>query len=148
MCVCFEISLKGQISRKTWFTGILHPLVLPSSFSLTPSLSLPPFLLLPHSFPFSPSLHPSPSLPVSPSLPPSLVPSSGIRSLQCILLKICLLLGVTLYTGVEFLEILEPDETRGWRARVGQQLMASSTVQLFCSGDWEWCCFLHQFNCF
>ena len=72
----------------------------------------------------------SPSL--SPSLPPSLSPS-GIRSLQCILLKICLLLGVTIHTGVEFREILEPDETRGWHAKVGQQLIARSTTHLFCS---------------
>ena len=42
----------------------------------------------------------------------------GIRSLQCILLKVCLLLGVKLYYNVEFLDILEPSGRAGWRASV------------------------------
>ena len=43
---------------------------------------------------------------------------AGIRSLQCILLKLCLLLGVKVYSKVEFLEILEPDDQIGWHASV------------------------------
>ena len=43
---------------------------------------------------------------------------SGIRSLQCILLKICLLLGVQIYTNVEFVDVLEPEKGIGWRASV------------------------------
>ena len=44
--------------------------------------------------------------------------NTGIRSLQCILLKVCLLLGVKIYTGIEFLEILEPNDQIGWHASV------------------------------
>ena len=44
--------------------------------------------------------------------------TAGIRSLQCILLKLCLLLGVKVYSKVEFLEILEPDDQIGWHASV------------------------------
>ncbi|KAL5479226.1 hypothetical protein EMCRGX_G022722 [Ephydatia muelleri] len=40
----------------------------------------------------------------------------SIRTLQCILLKVCLLLGVVVYPGVEFDKILEPDGTMGWHA--------------------------------
>ena len=43
---------------------------------------------------------------------------SGIRSLQCILLKICLLLGVQIHTNVEFVDVVEPDKGIGWRASV------------------------------
>ena len=35
--------------------------------------------------------------------------SVGIRSLQCILLKISLLLGLSFHAGVEFLQVLEPN---------------------------------------
>ena len=42
----------------------------------------------------------------------------GIRSLQCILLKMCLLLGVRLYYDVEFLDVLEPENGIGWHAKV------------------------------
>ena len=42
----------------------------------------------------------------------------GIKSLQCILLKICLLLGVRFYSGVEFLEIQQPDPQIGWHAKL------------------------------
>ena len=44
--------------------------------------------------------------------------TTGIRSLQCILLKLCLLLGVKIYPRVEFLEILEPNDQIGWHASV------------------------------
>ena len=52
------------------------------------------------------------------SPPPPSLSLSGIRSLQCILLKLCLLLGVKIHYGVEFLEILEPNEEIGWHASV------------------------------
>ncbi len=48
----------------------------------------------------------------------SFLPHSGIRSLQCILLKVALLLGVKIYTGIEFQEIQEPDAQIGWHAKL------------------------------
>ena len=42
----------------------------------------------------------------------------GIRSLQCILLKVALLLGVKFHNGLEFLEIEEPDSQIGWHAKL------------------------------
>ena len=35
---------------------------------------------------------------------------SGIRKLQCILLKVCLILGVQVYAQTSFDELLEPTE--------------------------------------
>ena len=61
----------------------------------------------------------------------------GIRSLQCILLKLCLLLGVKIYHGVEFLEILEPNEQIGWHAKVEPEDHAVSQFQFdFIVGKW------------
>lgn len=42
----------------------------------------------------------------------------SIRQLQCILLKVCLLLGVEVFANVGFEELIEPEEDRGWRAKV------------------------------
>lgn len=38
------------------------------------------------------------------------LPLSGIRQLQCILLKVALLLGVEIYENVSFEELTEPPE--------------------------------------
>ena len=40
----------------------------------------------------------------------------GIRSLQSILLKVCLLLGIKFFFNVEFIEVKEPANGRGWHA--------------------------------
>lgn len=58
-----------------------------------------------------------------------LFPYLGIRSLQCILLKICLLLGVQVYTDVEFLDVLEPEKGIGWRASVKPDSHPVSTCE-------------------
>ena len=94
-CVEFDIWIvSGNRQIVTQFLCPLPPSPLPSPF-LSSSLPPSPFL--------------SSSLPPSP--PPS-PPRPGIRSLQCILLKISLLLGLSLHVGVEFKEVLEPTEDR------------------------------------
>jgi hypothetical protein len=42
----------------------------------------------------------------------------GIRKLQCILLKIALLVGVEVHFNVSYEDLIEPNECRGWRARL------------------------------
>ena len=46
---------------------------------------------------------------------------SGIRRLQVVLVKVALVLGVSVSTGVEFRDLLEPvpeDPSTGWRVKV------------------------------
>lgn len=42
---------------------------------------------------------------------------SGIRQLQCILLKIALLLGVEIYQNVTFLNVIEPTSPQQGKRR-------------------------------
>ena len=74
----------------------------------------------------------------------------GIRSLQCILLKLCLLLGVKIYSGIEFLEILEPNEQIGWHASVDPEDHPVSEFEfdfivgkLHCTITVEICCIMY-----
>ena len=43
---------------------------------------------------------------------------SGIRILECILLKVALLLGVEFYCPVEYTDLVEPHGNNGWRVKV------------------------------
>ena len=43
---------------------------------------------------------------------------SGIRILECILLKVSLLLGVEFYCPVEYTDLVEPHGDNGWRVKV------------------------------
>ena len=43
---------------------------------------------------------------------------SGIRILECILLKVSLLLGVEFYCPVEYTDLVEPHGNNGWRVKV------------------------------
>lgn len=44
---------------------------------------------------------------------------SGIRQLQCILLKVALLVGVEIHVNVGFVDIIEPTgPNQGWRVKV------------------------------
>lgn len=47
---------------------------------------------------------------LDPLMIPVFYPSSGIRKLQLILLKVCLCLGVEVHHGVSFEDLLEPPE--------------------------------------
>ena len=57
--------------------------------------------------------------------------SSGIRKLQCILLKAALIFGAKVYTGVTFEGLIEPtNQEDGWKCRVSPQSHAVNQLEV------------------
>ena len=50
---------------------------------------------------------------------------TGIRVLQCVLLKVCLLLGIKVFDGVAFCQLIQPSGDKGWMVRTSQSCDAS-----------------------
>ena len=46
---------------------------------------------------------------------------TGIRILECILLKVALLLGVEFHCPVEYTDLVEPHGSNGWRVKVSER---------------------------